>query len=144
MRYAKCHPNRKHNSHGLCHACYQRKQYWAKREAGYPSWFAAGRTVQGWRDRYAAVSKWRKRNRSRSLAHARDHRRRLNRLYGGDPSRETLPRLKWLMAKAQKKKRPRHKRKATDAPLRKLSRRNGYPGDCLSLRKVRAGKAKGK
>jgi len=31
MRYAECHPDRKHSAKGLCELCYKRKKYGWKR-----------------------------------------------------------------------------------------------------------------
>lgn len=142
MRYAKCHPDRKNDSRGLCHACAQRKNYRAKRKAGLPYWVASCRTPQGWLGHTAAVDVWRQAHRETYLGWQKKVREKQIRLYGGNPSKNMAARIRWLMAKA--KKRPRNRRKAIDGVVRKLPRAHAYYGDSLVLRKMRAPKKKGR
>lgn len=106
MRYANCHPDKKHYGHGLCRPCYYRKRYHEKRAQGVPYWAAADRTPKGWIGHIKSVRKWTDKNPD---LHAKwnliKHQRYRDR-FGGDVSKNMAARIRWLAAKDAARSKP--------------------------------------
>lgn len=96
MIYAKCHPDLKHYSHGLCANCYHKKRYHERRALGMPIWAAQGGTVNRWVKHYPSVKAWRLKNRDKVNAQYKRKREKRKRLYGSGDLRTMESRLKWL------------------------------------------------
>lgn len=97
MRYAQCHPDKKHRGHGMCGTCYQR---WLRAECGYKD------REKRYRDRdknnaraakyraanpekfLARTQAWRENNREHIRQYARDYRK-------AHPARNVANSHKW-------------------------------------------------
>lgn len=104
MRYATCHPDKKHCVRGLCNPCYQRRKYRQKRRSGLPAWLAASRSAEGWVKLTANDHRWRQSHPERARAKYNRRDQRYRERFGGNISEKWSARLKWMEAKAMTRK----------------------------------------
>ena len=121
-RMADCHPDRKHEAHGLCHTCYVRKLRAANPEKGRESgrkWYAANSEKHKERGR-----KWREANPEKKRENNR-------KWHAANPGKSRENARKWNEANPERKRETNRKRL--------LRRFDLTPEQFLSMEKAQGG-----